>query len=147
MRQQSTVPVIWTVLYPSDEVRSHSHLMPRLLDWFILSADPCRHIRFCNPWSEWSTTSLHILTQPWLSGFLWHHGGLSHSRHLDQSQQPAKDNLWTQRRLAHHKANSDHIQTLDSDQLPSPQCHSLSIPRPDAEVPAWTFEQKPIKAA
>lgn len=46
-----------------------------------------------------------------------------------------RESLWTQRRPDHHRANSEHIQTLDSDQLSAPQSHLLSIPGLDVEAP------------
>ena len=55
--------------------------------------------------------------------------------HLDQNWQPDKGNLCgSKRTLDHHRANSGHVQSLDSNWLFSPQGHHvLSLPGLDVE--------------
>lgn len=40
---------------------------------------------------------------------------------LNESQQPDKETPWTQRRLDHHRANTEHIQFPDCSQLSAPR--------------------------
>lgn len=93
---------------------------------------------------------------PWVNGLKspftsWHscgcpfsHGTMVASPTDGTRTQPTAspgESVWSQRSLAHYRTSSEHIQTLDSDQLFSPQCHLLPISALDVAFPVWTFQE------
>lgn len=102
------------------------------LDSFTPFAHPCRHFRFHNSQSKWSTKPFHILTQLSLSGFSWHHSGLFNRRLLDQNQQWAKESLYG--------PGGDWIITGQTQNTFRPWT-ATSCPHPSAFIPCLKFSR------